>query len=222
MENKVETTSKSDSPKVVAQALNQLVKDDNSAVRVTHNKKHSLKVPIKNTSVKLPHIGPIAPNFLRDNRINIFHYSEGKRQVTIAYTYVKGDQMKALTQEAVLPGDKDKRYVKYGAVVFRDESEKTGKKEVYDKNSHTWSAIARLLNAPVSCELDFCNIYQFKKKLRKFLFDKKNYGVSKRKTTKYFHFDTDNVTDVALTSTNDNENNNKNNNKNSLMGTVVV
>jgi hypothetical protein len=210
MQNNIETTPKSESPKVVAQALHKLLKDDGSAVRVTHNKKHSIKVPIKNTSVQLPHTGPIAPNFLRDNKINIFHYSEGKRKVTIAYTYIKGDEVRALSQEDVKPGDQYKRFVKYGATIFHDESDKTGKKEVYNKQSHNWTAISRLLNAPVSCELNFYSAYQFKKELRKFMFDKQNYGVSTRKATKYFQFDTDNVTNVALTV------NNENNNKKSL------
>lgn len=177
------------SPKAIVKALEHMLDvNQNSIVKITHNKKNSLKMPIVNTSVNVPHTGAVSPKYLLDNKICIFQYDEGRRRVTIAYQYVKGDQKNI--------SEKDKRFIKYGATIFNDQSNNL-KKDVYNKNDHTWTAIRRLLNAPVECELNFYNIRQFKKDLRKFLFDKK-YGVSKRQKPKYFHFETDNITNVTL------------------------
>lgn len=176
------------SPKVFANALQKVVTEE-STVNIRHNKKNTIKIPIANTSVKLPHSGPVPQSFLFKTGINIFQYVEGKRRVTIAYTYVKGDQTK--TEE------KANRFVTYGAVIFRNDAEG----EVYCKNDHTWTAIRRLMNAPVSCTMQYYNIVKFKKDLRKFLFNKKKYGVSQRKYTEHFHIGTDNITNVTVAPT---------------------
>lgn len=172
-------------PKVLANALEKIVNENGKTVNVTHNKKNTVKIPIVNTSVKMPHSGPVPQSFLIKNGINIFHYVEGKRRVTIAYKYKKGDQSKV--------DEKAKRFVTYGATIFRNDTQG----EVYCKNDHTWTAIRRLMNAPVNCTMEFYNIDQFKKQLRKFLF-KKAYGVSRRKGTEHFHFETDNITNLTV------------------------
>lgn len=167
--------------------MHTLVKDDKGFDWVTSDRMQ-VKVPIKRQHV--PKQGPISSEFIKTNRINIFHYDgltrtrevtgedgqtkeiklkpltpEGNRRVTIAYKYKIDDK------------DTTLRHVEYGAVVFNPDPKKSH--ESYDKSGHTRTAIDRLMNSPVTCKLHFHNIVQFKKDLRKFLFTHKTQGQKK-------------------------------------------
>lgn len=111
------------------------------------------------------------------------------RRVTIAYTYEKGVDEKG--KETSL------RKVRYGAVIFRNDK-KEQHCEHYDRSAHTWTAIRRLMNQPVKCELHFESLPQFKKALRKKVH---RLGVQAKKsgnngTFKFVH---ENNTNVMLT-----------------------
>lgn len=147
-----------------ASHMRSLLRTSDSSVVWNNTDNMQLSVPVR--KMKRQDNTRISSQFLKDNSINLFHYTEGIRRITIAYSYQKGNGNQA-----------SMRYVTYGAVVFRG-----GKGEKYNKNNHTMTAIHRLQTRPVECQLAFVNIYDFKLQLRKQLFKK---GVqSVRKQTK--------------------------------------
>jgi len=182
MENKATFMSS----KVLAQALEHLVvsSEPKNALKMVHNNRKSIRLPIN--GVKTPRKGPISVNYLRQNKIHLFHYMENNRRTIIAYQYEKGTGHQS-----------NKRFVKYGATIHRDEMT-NGKHEMYDKSGHTWTAISRLMNQPVKCELSFDNILQFKYDLRRFLFKRGCYD--KTATKKTFQVVIDDKTNLLLAS----------------------
>lgn len=207
--------------KTLATALNEMMTNDSRAVAtMSNNDRQILKIPLK--SLKIPRSGPLSIEYLKANNISIFHYEEPKmlkvpdhdsvedenvrevlrryaemtrgvepkRRVTIAYTYTKGQDKDG--KETSL------RYVTYGAVIFRNDS---GKREAYDRSAHTRTAINRLMNYGIKCELHFDNLAQFKVDLRKVVHRK---GVSTHGRTSSkasFKLITEDVTNVVMATT---------------------
>jgi hypothetical protein len=208
-------------PNTLAKAFNNMMSSDSRTVAtMTNNDRHVLKIPLK--SLKIPCSGPLSIEFLKANNINIFHYEEPeilkvpdhdsvedenvrevlrryaemtrgvepKRRITIAYTYTKGKDKDG--KETSL------RYVTYGAVIFRNDSRK---REAYDRSAHTRTAINRLMNHGIKCELHFDNLAQFKVDLRKVVHRK---GVSTHRRTSSkasFKLITEDVTNVVMATT---------------------
>jgi hypothetical protein len=174
-------------PKALAKALEQLVASGqgDALVKMVHNNRKSMKFPVE--GINIPGNGPVPYDYIKKNNIHFFRYHEKNRHIVIAYQFERGT------------GKEHVRYVKYGAVIHRDEM-KDGKHEVYDKHGHKRTAINRLMNHGITCVLPFSSMYAFRRDLRKNLVKK---GCCNRNATKgSFQLVTENTTDLSLT-TND-------------------
>lgn len=167
-------------PEHVLKQLEHVMAKSSDKTVLSWGNTNNVQLQMSGVKTKLRRSGKIDAEFLRDNNINIFHYLEPHRRVVIAYQYIRGDAKK----------EPSMRYVRYGAVVFRPETEDDTKPRSkvlntrFNKQGHTWTAIHRLFEKPVSCKLPFVNMYEFKKSLRKVLFEK---GVeAKGKSNKKF------------------------------------
>jgi hypothetical protein len=172
-------------PKVLAKVLEKLLTEKGQTdglLKMVQSDRKSFKFPI--TGIKTPRKGPVTYDYLKKNKIHLFHYTEGIRRITIAYQYDKGTGNQSY-----------KRFVKYGATIHRDDA-KNGKHEAYDKNGHTWTAINRLMNQGIKCEISFNTIFQFKQDLRKFLVTHGCYDKNAEKSS--FHLVTDHITELSL------------------------
>lgn len=186
------------SPSQMATALEQLFRTEQGRALVkmaTNDTKH-LKIPVRGR-ISVPSSGKAKDDFVKKNRIRLLYVDEPKsnRKVTIAYQYEKGTGVESF-----------KRFVKYGACVFRKsitrsdvDTKSTNKKpEVWDKNGHSQTAIRRLMNAPVRCELTFTSIDNFNKDLRKQLF-KRGVEDKEHAVPKTFNLVSEETTQVDLT-----------------------
>ena len=133
------------SPQTLTTALQKQMKEGNAMVTLSKNERQSIKLPIK--TFKTPRNGPVSPEFLKENGINIFHYTEPK--VCKVPSNVKtSDEIDEILKhyakimQSVTPKrritiaykftkgknadgkETMERFVTYGAVVFRKDTKK--------------------------------------------------------------------------------------------------